>query len=56
VLVNREGRIEVVGLVSWGFKCEAAGLPSVFTKVHFYLDWIQQNIQVDVAGNTFCNS
>ncbi len=45
-MVNPEGRVEVIGLVSWGFKCDAIGMPSVYTKVQFYVDWIKENIQV----------
>ncbi len=46
VVVNSKGRVEVVGIVSFGFKCDGIGLPAVFTKVHFYLEWIEENIQV----------
>ncbi len=47
VLVNSEGRVEVVGLVSWGFKCDSVGMPGVYTKVQFFVDWIKENIQVN---------
>lgn len=46
VVVNPGGRIEVVGIVSWGFKCGMEGLPTVLTKIQFFLDWIKENIQV----------
>ena len=46
-MVNPEGRVEVVGLVSWGFKCDSVGMPSVYTKVQFFVDWIKENIQVN---------
>ncbi len=53
VLVNPDGRVEVVGLVSWGFKCDSVGMPGVYTKVQFFVDWIKENIQVNNQECTY---
>ena len=53
MISNPEGQVEVVGLVSWGIGCGFEGIPSVFTKVQFYLDWIYQNIQVGMISLNF---
>lgn len=35
---------ELVGIVSWSFPC-AHGFPDVYTRVHSYVNWIQENIE-----------
>ncbi|KAH8305972.1 hypothetical protein KR018_007554 [Drosophila ironensis] len=32
---------QVIGIVSYGLVCGAQGLPSVYTKVHLFTDWIE---------------
>lgn len=32
---------QVIGIVSYGLVCGSQGLPSVYTKVHLYTDWIE---------------
>ncbi|KAH8401588.1 hypothetical protein KR009_006725 [Drosophila setifemur] len=32
---------QVIGVVSYGLVCGSQGLPSVYTKVHLYTDWIE---------------
>ncbi|XP_017044825.1 serine protease snake [Drosophila ficusphila] len=32
---------EVIGITSYGLVCGVRGLPSVYTKVHLYTDWIE---------------
>lgn len=32
------------GIVSWALGCAEPGFPAVFTRVNYYIDWIQQHM------------
>uniref|UniRef100_A0A2I3NIJ7 Plasminogen activator n=1 Tax=Papio anubis TaxID=9555 RepID=A0A2I3NIJ7_PAPAN len=40
-----DGRMTLVGIISWGLGCGQKDVPGVYTKVTNYLDWIQDNMQ-----------
>jgi len=34
----------VMGITSIGVACDTPDLPAMYTRVHFYLDWIKQQL------------
>nr|XP_004669074.2 tissue-type plasminogen activator [Jaculus jaculus] len=45
LVCERNGRMILVGIISWGLGCGQKDVPGIYTKVTNYLDWIQDNVQ-----------
>ncbi|PZC80153.1 hypothetical protein B5X24_HaOG200415 [Helicoverpa armigera] len=43
LMVNENGRWTQVGIVSWGIGCGKGQYPGVYTRVTYFLPWIQKN-------------
>ncbi|XP_047491641.1 uncharacterized protein LOC125040899 isoform X2 [Penaeus chinensis] len=45
MVVKKDGKANLVGLVSWGIACGRANLPGVYTNVTMFLGWIQEKMK-----------
>lgn len=45
LIVKKDGRHQVVGVVSAGIGCARARLPGLYTRVNNYLDWISRTVR-----------
>lgn len=45
MVVKKDGKANLVGLVSWGIACGRTNLPGVYTNVTMFLGWIQEKMK-----------
>lgn len=45
LVCERDGRMELVGLVSWGDGCAKKDRPGVYTRISSFVPWIRQASQ-----------
>ena len=46
LILTGNGRAQLIGIVSWGFKCGRPKSPGVYTRVSDYVDWIHKTMEV----------
>ena len=44
LICDIDGTATLVGVVSWGIKCNQVGFPGVYSNVKYFHNWIQNNM------------
>ena len=55
-MTNSDAEYELIGIVSWGYRCAEPGYPGVYAKIHSRLDWFfgyigEPTFQVELYGD-----
>ena len=53
--MNFNSRPTLAGLISWGAGCGKAGMPTVYTKIANYIDWIHRAGEI-LSGDRVCQN
>ena len=53
--MNFNSRPTLAGLISWGAGCGKAGMPTVYTKIANYIDWIHKAGEI-LSGDRVCQN
>jgi transmembrane serine protease 8 len=40
-----DGKWTIIGITSWGIQCGEDGYPGVYTRVPYFIDWIENELQ-----------
>ena len=49
--LKRHGRNQLIGIVSWGYKCGSPYAPGVYTRVSKYVEWVRAETELDHSRN-----
>ena len=56
--INSASKFVVAGITSYGYRCAVKDYPGIYTRVSYYIDWInnQTNYNVNSAGGSYVKS
>jgi secreted trypsin-like serine protease len=55
LVIQNDGKWEIVGVTSWGEQCGKSGYPQVYTKLLHYVDWICIKMRLMKVENVECH-